>query len=188
MGTFLEIQLLGAASKRASVFPLCTGRLHKYTENAAESEANACGSETRTRGALEPERLPARAPSLPGLGSPGWGRGPAPGTDRGGCPPGPAGVSQKEPTSPLRPPQEPSHTVASSPLLFGPVAPDSPSAASLWDAPVASGVGCPRYRVSAAERVPAARHSQASAPEAEPGARRPLAREPAGVPRPRPPR
>lgn len=67
------------------------------------------------------------------------------------------------------------------PLLFGPGAPESPRAAFLWDAPVAGGVGCPRYRVSAAERVPAARHSQASAREAEPGARRPLAR-PRGPP------
>lgn len=76
LGTLLEIQLLGAASKRASVFPSLTGRFHKYTENAAEPEANACGSEARARGAPEPERRPACAPSPRGLGFPRVGAGP----------------------------------------------------------------------------------------------------------------
>lgn len=63
------------------------------------------------------------------------------------------------------------------------------NATAPWDAPVASGVECPRYCKSAAVRLPRERKSQASARDAERGARRPPPlplREPAGVRRPRP--
>ena len=81
------------------------------------------GSEVGAQGALGPE-WPAR-PRSPASGRPGGGgaRAPTPGTDPRGRPRGYAGVAQKAPTSPRRQPREPSHTVASSPLLFGPVAP-----------------------------------------------------------------
>lgn len=49
---------------------------------------------------------------------------------------------------PFSKPQKPSHKVVSSPFFFWSAAPESPSAASRWDAPVPGGVGCPRYCVS----------------------------------------
>lgn len=69
------------------------------------------------------------------------------------------------------------------PLLA--VTPESPSAMSLWNAPVPSGVGCPRYCVSAAERVPAARRArQAPGRQSAVSAARPPPLPPGGPPPP----
>lgn len=146
------------------------------------------GSEVGAQGALGPE-WPAR-PQSPASGRPGGGgaRAPAPGTDPRGRPQGSAGVAPAHLSPAPTSGTEPHGRLLTSALRASRAAPSPQVQRPLWDAPVASGVGCPRYRVSAAERVPAARHSHRQVPGRQsPGraARRALACAPPRAPLPR---